>query len=307
MADMSSSVLSVVGKSNLAADESRKAADAANRGRDAVARTVAKMESIQNVVADSAKVIESLGKRSEEIGEIVDVITNISDQTNLLALNAAIEAARAGEQGRGFAVVAEEVKNLAEDSREAAERIAKMIKEVQTETGKAVESMQLGTKETAEGKQIVDQTGKAFQDIATAAASTAEEVKSISALMEKQKEGTQRAAKAVDGIASVAEETASASEESAASTEELTASMEDMTARAQALSEMAINLQKTSSRFKTQDEGVAKAADKKPTPVKEVEKPRSPPAKKPGDKTPEKIPPKVREALSKRGIDVGKE
>ena len=67
----------------------------------------------------------------EDIGEMVDVISRISDQTNLLALNAAIEAARAGEQGRGFAVVAEEVKNLAEDSREAAERIAKMINEVQ--------------------------------------------------------------------------------------------------------------------------------------------------------------------------------
>jgi len=66
----------------------------------------------------------------------VEVITRISDQTNLLALNAAIEAARAGEHGRGFAVVAEEVKNLAEDSREAAERIAKMIAEVQKETGK---------------------------------------------------------------------------------------------------------------------------------------------------------------------------
>ncbi len=143
----------------------------ANAGVTTVENTIKKMQEIQKVVIESAKVIESLGKRSEEIGEIVSVITNISDQTNLLALNAAIEAARAGEQGRGFAVVAEEVKNLAEDSREAAERISKMIKEVQSETGKAVEAMQRGTKETAEGMEHVEVTGKAFREISEMAGS----------------------------------------------------------------------------------------------------------------------------------------
>ena len=227
----------------------RRPTTAPTPARERSRRTIKKMQEIQKVVVESAKVIESLGKRSEEIGEIVSVITNISDQTNLLALNAAIEAARAGDQGRGFAVVAEEVKNLAEDSREAAERIAKMIKEVQSETAKAVEAMHRGTKETAEGMQFVEMTGKAFGDIQGLAATTTAGVVEIANLMNSQKEGTQRAAKSVDGIASIAEETASASEESAASTEELTASMEDMTARAQALSEMSVNLQKIAGQF----------------------------------------------------------
>ncbi len=212
-------------------------------GMIAVEDAVKKMQEIQKVVDGSAMVIGNLGKRSEEIGEIVGVITGISDQTNLLALNAAIEAARAGEQGRGFAVVAEEVKNLAEDSREAAERIAKMIKEVQLETNKAVESMQKGTKTAAEGMQIVDRTGKVFKEIQTMASTSFEQLNGLTKTMDNQKDGTQRVAKAVDGIASIAQETASASQQSASSTEELTASMEDMTARAQSLSEMAINLQ----------------------------------------------------------------
>ncbi len=300
MSEISSSVIEVVNKSGMASQAAGKANESANTGKAAVENTIKKMKEIAKVVDESAKVIEILGKRSEEIGEIVGVITGISDQTNLLALNAAIEAARAGEQGRGFAVVAEEVKNLAEDSREAAERIAKMIKEVQQETSKAVESMQRGTRTAAEGMVIVDETGRAFQEISVMAAATSSEVMAISTLMDKQKEGQQRAAKSVDGIASIAEETASASEESASSTEELTASMEDMTARAQSLSEMAINLKKVAAQFKI-DDGEVELAPPAAAPIK-VHAPK-PQVKRPAVKgdTP-KVPLKVKEALSKRGI-----
>jgi methyl-accepting chemotaxis protein len=255
------------------------------------------------VVNESAGVIESLGKRSEEIGQIVDVITNITDQTNLLALNAAIEAARAGEQGRGFAVVAEEVKNLAEDSREAAERIAKMVKEVQSETGKAVDAMQRGTKEVEEGMQAVDVTDKSFQEISNMVGATSDEVQAISASTQQQKAGTERVAKSVDSIASVAEETASASEESASSTEELTASMEDMTARAQELSEMALALQRSASSFKLSEETQTPT----PTPfrpgpqqvTRRVMKQKNAPAPQ--------MPAKVAETLKKRGINIDKD
>ena len=302
MAEMSTSVTEVVNKANMASQAAGKANDSAGTGKIAVDKTVTKMQEISQVVDESAKVIEILGKRSEEIGEIVSVITGISDQTNLLALNAAIEAARAGEQGRGFAVVAEEVKNLAEDSREAAERIAKMIKEVQSETAKAVEAMKRGTKTAAEGLMIVDETGKAFTEISIMAAETSKEVATISAMMEKQKEGQQRAAKSVDGIAAVAEETASASEESASSTEELTASMEDMTARAQSLSEMALNLKKVAGQFKIGEESKEAMKPGTDAPRSQTVSPKPAAKRVVGKLDEQKVPAKVREALSKRNV-----
>jgi methyl-accepting chemotaxis protein len=307
MASVTKTVEESEKRSAQASEGARTTNQRANAGVTTVENTIKKMQEIQKVVVESAKVIESLGKRSEEIGEIVDVITNISDQTNLLALNAAIEAARAGEQGRGFAVVAEEVKNLAEDSREAAERIAKMIKEVQSETGKAVEAMQRGTKETAEGMEHVEVTGKAFREISEMAGQFEEIMNTLQVEMKAQKEGAVKAAKAVDSIASVAEETASASEESAASTEELTASMEDMTARAQALSEMAVNLQKVAAQFKidADPDDACEAIGPEVAPVysrkKEIKK--SPPK---ASRDEIQVPRRVKEALNRRGIEAGK-
>jgi methyl-accepting chemotaxis protein len=334
--EMAGSVDDVTSRAVLAAEEAGKSSTSARSGRktieeavtkmeessrSAVQEAVVKMEAIQKVVGESALTIGNLGKRSEEISQIVDVITNITDQTNLLALNAAIEAARAGEQGRGFAVVAEEVKNLAEDSREAADRIANMIKEIQGETVKAVDAMQRGTKEVEEGMKAInstedafkeinnmaDVTTQTFENIATLAASTSEQVQAISAATQQQKTGTEMVASAIDGIASVAEESASASEESASSTEELTASMEEMTARAQELSEMAIALQRSAGRFKLKDSGQidntksweninkvkssAKGATKKEHPRKISRAQQS-----------IKLPPKVNKSLKKRGI-----
>jgi methyl-accepting chemotaxis protein len=302
MKEMSDSVNEVTSRSQSAAESTSKMTENAESGRKAVEEAVMKMREIQNVVNDSATTIGSLGKRSEEIGQIVDVITNITDQTNLLALNAAIEAARAAEQGRGFAVVAEEVKNLAEDSREAADRIAVMIKEIQQETGKAVEGMQRGTNEVEEGLQAVNSTDEAFQEIFSGATSSAEEVQAISASTQQQMAGTERVAKSIDTIASVAEESASAAEESASSTEELTASMEDMTARAQELSEMALNLQRSSGRFKIEADVDAWTQQTTPNEATSVQDEFS-------EKTvaPPEMPEKVAESLSKRGLEEANE
>ena len=141
------------------------------------------------MVQESAKVIESLGKRSEEIGEIVRRYHNISDQTNLLALNAAIEAAGPGNRAAGSPWSLRRSRTWRRTLGEAAERIAKMIKEVQSETAKAVEAMQRGTKETAEGMEHVEVTGKAFREISEMSGQFEDMMNKFSIEMKAQKEG----------------------------------------------------------------------------------------------------------------------
>ena len=253
MEQMSASVGQVATGAQQAASASVQANQTAQRGSESSKEAVIKMNKIFQSVTNSAGVVKKLGERSEQISEIVNVITDIADQTNLLALNAAIEAARAGEAGRGFAVVAEEVRKLAEGSAKAADQIARLIKEIQRETTEAVAAIETGSKEVTEGREVITKSGEAFGEIAKAVENTASMVEQISAATEQMAAGTKQVVKSVDDIASTAEEAASATEETSASTEEMTAAMEELTASAQELSEMAIELRKLVGRFKLSD------------------------------------------------------
>ena len=149
--------------SDLVAENVRKAMIEANAGTEAVEASVAQIISVEKIVNDSALTVDKLGKRSQEIGQIVESISAIADQTNLLALNAAIEAARAGEHGRGFAVVSEEVRKLAEESQESSQKIAALIGEIQAETTSAVDSMQKGNAAVRAGTQSVERLRDTFE------------------------------------------------------------------------------------------------------------------------------------------------
>ncbi|MGE5553518.1 MAG: methyl-accepting chemotaxis protein [Betaproteobacteria bacterium] len=248
--NMSVSIQQVAASAQQMSKDATGAVTTAEEGRRAVDRAIDQMATIRRTVEESAVAVKGLGERSQEIGNIVEVITNIADQTNLLALNAAIEAARAGEQGRGFAVVAEEVRKLAEQSREAAEQISLLIREIQGETTKAVSAMEAGTKEVAAGTEVVTKSGKAFEAIAEAVQTVVAQIQEVSAATQQLATGSEQVVKSVESIAAITEQSAAGTEEVSASSEEQSASVEEIAASAESLAEMAQELQRAVASFK---------------------------------------------------------
>ncbi|HEX9023811.1 MAG TPA: methyl-accepting chemotaxis protein [Geobacteraceae bacterium] len=198
-----------------AADCSRKASDLAASGSGIVTRTVDVMNRISGRVRESAETIERLGARSDQIGEIIGTIEDIADQTNLLALNAAIEAARAGEQGRGFAVVADEVRALAERTTKATREIGTMIKSIQDETRRAVDSMEQGVKDVEEGTSEASLSGSALNEILEQINSVSMQVNMIATATEQQTATTCEISGSIQQITEVVQESARGAEEAA--------------------------------------------------------------------------------------------
>ncbi|MFZ3591662.1 methyl-accepting chemotaxis protein [Bacillus sp. DJP31] len=224
--------------------------DKSTAGNLVVNRTIEQMNSVQNQVADTSSVINALGVKSNEIGQIVQLITQIANQTNLLALNAAIEAARAGEHGRGFAVVADEVRKLAEQSGLAAGQISGLVGQIQEESLKAVESMELGTSAVVDGIDMVRQTGDAFKDIIKMIEVISSQSQEVSAIVEQVNAGSAGMVQMIEDVANISEQSAGNSQNVAASAEEQLASMEEIATSATSLSEMAEYLQNLVRKFK---------------------------------------------------------
>ncbi|MCK4537265.1 MAG: methyl-accepting chemotaxis protein [Candidatus Krumholzibacteria bacterium] len=248
--NMERSVKQVANSAELAASAATNASETATKGGDSAKEAVAKINTIYDVTSESSVIIKQLGERSIQIGEIVDVITDIADQTNMLALNAAIEAARAGEAGRGFAVVADEVKKLAEGSAKAADEIAVLIRKTQDDTRTAVESIERGAKEVTEGKEVITRTGESLDEIVEVLKSSSDMARRISAATKELSRGMNNVTGSIDEISTSAEKNASSTQETAASMEQMTSSMEDVASSAQRLSDMAIQLREHVGRFK---------------------------------------------------------
>jgi twitching motility protein PilJ len=159
---------SIVQVSRNAAESARVAEQSlatARKGGDSVRGAIAGMNAIRNQIQETSKRIKRLGESSQEIGEIVGLISDITEQTNVLALNAAIQAAAAGEAGRGFSVVAEEVQRLAERSGQATRRIGAIVKTIQSDTQDAVNAMEASTQGVVEGTSRSDAAGQSLAEI----------------------------------------------------------------------------------------------------------------------------------------------
>lgn len=248
--NLSSTISQVAASSQTMTKDADNVVGVANDGGQLVEQTVEQMAVIKDVSALIGEAINRLGHMSKEIGQIVDVIAGIADQTNLLALNAAIEAARAGEQGRGFAVVAEEVRKLAEQSREAALQIAELITNTQAEMEKAVEAQDKNSAEVENGIVAINKTGGAFTAITEAVQMIVNQIQEVSAATQQLAAGSNEIIKEVESVAAIAEEAAAGTEEISASAEEQNASVEEIAASAQSLAEMAEQLQVAVTRFK---------------------------------------------------------
>ena len=152
----------------------------ANTGSQVVQNTIGGMDMIREQIQETSKRIKRLGESSQEIGDIVSLINDISDQTNILALNAAIQASMAGDAGRGFAVVADEVQRLAERSGGATKQIEALVKTIQSDTHEAVTSMEQTTAEVVRGARLAEDAGVALEEIESVSKNLAALIQNIS-------------------------------------------------------------------------------------------------------------------------------
>jgi methyl-accepting chemotaxis protein len=226
--EMAATSNEVAGNCSVAADSSEQANRAALTGASVVKETVSVMNRIAERVKKSARTVESLGGRSDEIGEIVGTIEDIADQTNLLALNAAIEAARAGEQGRGFAVVADEVRALAERTTRATKEIGRMIKAIQQETREAVGSMEEGVAEVEKGTAEAAKSGNALEEILGQIGTVTMQVNQIATAAEQQTSTTNEISNNIHMITEAMNSSTEVARESAQAAGELSAVAEEL-------------------------------------------------------------------------------
>lgn len=223
-------------KARMVSDAAQKAAQTADAGRQAIEDGVEGMERIQDQMESIAETIVRLSERSQAIAEIIATVNGLAEQSNLLAVNAAIEAAKAGEQGKGFSVVAQEVKNLADQSKQATKQVRQILSDIQKGISTAVMTTEQGAKTVANGVEQTTEAGNVIKILADSISDAAQAAAQIAASSQQQLAGMDQVAMAMENIKQVSAENAAGSKQSEMS--------------AQNLHELGQKLKQLSERFK---------------------------------------------------------
>jgi methyl-accepting chemotaxis protein len=247
---MSSGIQQISASTQEVTATAKFAQEAAENGRKTIDQSIDKMETVTAAVLQSSELMKHLSKRSHEIGKVIHVIAGIANQTNLLSLNAGIEAARASEHGRGFVVVANEIRKLAEESRQAADQIAFMINEIQQETTRVAEFLVTETRNVQAGLAAAKESRKSFQQIHEAIEAVTMQVTEVSAAVVEMAAGSEEVLHSVETIVQIANTASVETQKVRRATEESRVIMDQMVSSIYSMMEISKRLQKLVEQFK---------------------------------------------------------
>jgi twitching motility protein PilJ len=218
---MTASIKRVAESARESEEVARTASATALKGGEAVERTVAGILEIRETVAESTRKVKRLAESSQQISQIVSVISQIASRTNLLALNASIEAARAGEAGKGFAIVADEVRQLADRSAKALKEIEHIVLQIQSETGSVMAAMEQGTQQVIQGTKLAEQAKTSLDDIIQVSNRIDSLVRSITADTIEQRETSKSVTEVMQSVEIQAQSTSQEAQKVSSSLENL--------------------------------------------------------------------------------------
>lgn len=250
MTQMSSGIQQISASTQEVTSSANLAREVAENGSKTIDQSIQKMESVTTNVLQASDMIKHLNESSQAIGTVINVISGIAAQTNLLSLNAGIEAARASEHGRGFAVVASEIRKLAEESHQAAEQIAVMIKQIQEETNKVSAFMIAETKNVQAGLEAAQEAREAFQQIHASIETVTRQMTEVSAATVQMSAGTEEVLTSVGTVVQVAEDASNQTHQAQLAAENSREVMEQMAESISSMAEISQRLQSLVVQFK---------------------------------------------------------
>ncbi|WP_376751134.1 methyl-accepting chemotaxis protein [Bacillus luti] len=250
MDEIANGVQSIAESSTTISNLAISTSDKATIGNETIEKSISQMTTIHTVMDEIYTVVDQLVVRTQEIDSALQTITYISEQTNLLSLNAAIESARAGEHGKGFAVVAEEVRKLAEQSKQAAKDITKLNLLVQDDSKNVVHVMEKGQKEIQEGIHAIQNTKLTFHDIVDHITEVTNQIQDITASAEEMSASSEEINSALINISSISQNIVSETEYTSHSSQTQSISIQEITNMSLQMQKLVEELETFASQFK---------------------------------------------------------